>query len=58
MVRYEVKSIYKTYAGCEDTLQEAKDYIAACYAENPDDLIEVKYYDNDKRIADIQNGKV
>jgi len=37
----------------EDTLQEAKAYVAACFADAPDDLVSVAYFDKDEREAEI-----
>lgn len=37
----------------EETMQEAKDYVAACFAEGPDDLLSVEYFDKDQREAEI-----
>lgn len=56
MIRYEVKTPHKSFVGCEDTLEEAKNYIASL--ENAGvEIIQVKYFDNDQRIADIREGK-
>ncbi len=59
MIRVEVKyqtpfmSKPRSFVMQEDTLQEAKDYVAACFADAPDELISVEYYDKDKREAEI-----
>ena len=55
MVRYEVKTIHKSFVGCEGTLKEAKAYISSL--ENVGvEIVDVKYFSNDIRINDIRNG--
>ena len=57
MIRYEVKTPHKTFAGCEGTIEEAKDYIAGL-VEAGVEILNVEYFDKDKRVADIRAGKV
>jgi len=57
MTRYEVKTPHKSFAGCEDTIEEAKAYIAAIKKAGVE-VLEVNYFDNDQRIADIRAGKI
>lgn len=56
MIRYEAKTPHKTFVGCEDTMEEAKAYIEATKAAGVE-IIEVNYYDNAQRVADIRAGK-
>lgn len=62
MIRYEAKSstfstTKKMIVGCESTIEDAKSYIKGL-VDNGVEIIEVTYFDNAKRIADIQNGAV
>jgi hypothetical protein len=57
MIRYEVKTRHKSFVGCEDTLTDAQNYIADLVDAGVE-IIEVKYFDKDQRIADIREGKV
>jgi len=59
MIRYEVKTPYKngSFVGCEPTLEEAKDYIAAL-EEAGVEIIKVEYFDKEQRVADIRAGRV
>ena len=57
MIRYEVKTPHKTFVGCEGTIEEAKDYIAGL-VEAGVEILNVEYFDKDKRVADIRAGKV
>ncbi len=57
MVRYEAKTIHKAFVGCEDTLEEAKTYIASL-EEAGVEIVSVEYYDHDERIAAIRSGNV
>jgi len=57
MVRYEVETIHKSFVGCEDTLEDAKAYIAALEDAGVE-IVSVEYYDRDERIAAIRNGNV
>ncbi len=57
MVRYEAKTIHKAFVGCEDTLEEAKTYIASL-EEAGVEIVSVEYYDRDERIAAIRSGNV
>ena len=57
MIRYEAKTQHKSFVGCEDTIKEAKAYIAAIKKAGVE-VLEVNYFDHDQRIADIRAGKV
>ena len=57
MVRYEVETIHKSFVGCEDTLEDAKAYIAALEDAGVE-IVSVEYYDRDERIAAIRSGNV
>lgn len=57
MIRYEVKTPHKSFVGCEDTLTDAKNYIASLKRAGIE-IIEVEFFDKDQRIADIREGKV
>jgi len=57
MTRYEVKTNHKRFAGCEGTIEEAKAYIASLEKAGVT-ILEVNYFDNDQRLADIRAGKV
>ncbi len=57
MIRYEVKTPHKAFVGCEDTLTEAKRYIASLVEEGVE-ILSVEYYDRDERVAAIRNGDV
>tara|TARA_R110000823_G_scaffold64591_1_gene151482 strand:+ start:349 stop:579 length:231 start_codon:yes stop_codon:yes gene_type:complete len=57
MIRYEVETPHKSFVGCEDTIEEAKDYIQSlvnCGVE----ILKVEYFDRDERINAIRNGEV
>ena len=56
MTRYEVKTPHKTFAGCESTIEEAKAYIAAIKKAGVE-VLEVNYFDNEERVANIRAGK-
>jgi len=56
MTRYEVKTPHKTFAGCEGTIKEAKAYIAAIKKAGVE-VLEVNYFDNEERVANIRAGK-
>ena len=56
MIRYEVKTPHKSFVGCEDTLTDAKNYIADLEAAGVE-IIKVEYFDKDQRVADIREGK-
>ena len=56
MIRYEVKTPYKSFVGCEPTLEEAKDYITAL-EEAGVEIIKVEYFDKEQRVADIRAGR-
>jgi hypothetical protein len=56
MTRYEVKTPHKSFAGCEDTIEEAKAYIDAIKKAGVE-VLEVNYFDNDQRLSDIRAGK-
>ena len=56
MIRYEVKTPHKTFAGCEGTIEEAKAYINAL-TDAGVEILNVEYFDKDQRIADIRAGK-
>jgi len=56
MTRYEVKTPHKTFAGCEGTIEEAKSYIAAIKKAGVE-VLEVNYFDNEERVANIRAGK-
>ena len=56
MIRYEVTTIYKSFVGCEDTQEEAEQYIKSlidCGVE----ILKVEYFDRDQRISQIRNGE-
>lgn len=57
MIRYEYKTPYKGkgVVGCEDTLKKAKAHIAAIKRAGVV-VIDVHYFDNDERIAQIRAG--
>ena len=55
MIRYEVKTPHKSFTGCESTLEEAKAYIAAIKKAGVE-VLEVNYFDNEQRLADIRAG--
>jgi hypothetical protein len=57
MVRYEAKTPYRKFVGCEDTLADAKAYVASLI-ENGVEILKVEYFDNETRIADIKAGRV
>lgn len=57
MIRYEVETIHKNFAGCEDTIEEAKAYIQSLIDAGVE-IVSVHYYDHAQRIADIRAGKV
>ena len=57
MIRYEVNTPHKTFAGCEGTIEEAKAYINAL-TDAGVEILNVEYFDKDQRIADIRAGKV
>jgi hypothetical protein len=56
MTRYEVKTPHKSFAGCEGTIEEAKAYIAAIKKAGVE-VLEVNYFDNEERVANIRAGK-
>jgi len=56
MTRYEVKTPHKSFAGCEGTIEEAKSYIAAIKKAGVE-VLEVNYFDNEERVANIRAGK-
>lgn len=56
MIRYEVKTPHKSFAGCEPTIEEAKAYISAIKKAGVE-VLEVNYFDNQQRLADIRAGK-
>jgi hypothetical protein len=56
MIRYEVKTKHKSFVGCESTLAEAKAYIRTCI-ENGLEVISARFYDNERRVADIMAGR-
>ncbi len=55
MIRYEVKTIHKSFVGYEDTLEDAKAYIKSI---GSDDILSVEYYDRAERETAIRNGEV
>lgn len=57
MIRAEVKTNHKRFVFCEDTLGEAKAYIAAL-EENGVIVETVEYFDRDARVAAIRRGEV
>lgn len=57
MIRGEVKTNHKRFVFCEDTIAEAKAYIATLI-ENGVIIESVEYFDRDARIAAIQRGEV
>ena len=57
MIRYEVETIHKSFAGCEDTMKEAKEYIQSLIDAGVE-IIDVQYYDHAQRIEDIKAGRV
>ena len=57
MIRYEVKTPHKSFVGCEDTIEEAEEYIQSlinCGVE----ILKVAYFDRDDRVDAIRNGNV
>jgi|TARA_R110002050_G_scaffold218592_1_gene354502 hypothetical protein len=57
MIRYEVKTPHKSFVGCEDTIEEAKEYIQSlinCGVE----ILKVEYFDRDDRVDAIRKGEV
>mgnify|MGYP003647972428 FL=1 len=56
MVRYEVKTTHKSFVGCEDTIKDAKAYIEGIKKAGVE-VLEINYFDNAQRIADIKTGK-
>jgi len=56
MIRYEVKTKNKSFAGCESTQKDAEKYIKSLIKAGVE-ILDVKYFDNDARIKDIQEGK-
>jgi len=57
MIRYEVETPHKSFVGCEDTIEEAKEYIQSlidCGIE----ILKVEYFDKDERINAIRNGEI
>lgn len=57
MTRYEVKTPHKSFTGCESTLAEAKAYVEAL-REAGVEILNVRYFDNETRVADIRAGRV
>jgi len=57
MIRYEVKTPHKSFAGCESTIEEAKNYIASL-VEAGVEILKVEYFDRDERVAAIRAGLV
>lgn len=56
MIRIEVKTPHTSFVACEDTMEEAKSYIAAIVSAGVE-LVKVEYFDNDERVANIRAGK-
>ncbi len=56
MTRYEITTPHKSFAGCEPTLEDAKAYVTALVDAGVE-VLNVRYYDNDTRIADIRAGR-
>jgi hypothetical protein len=56
MIRIEVKTPHTSFVACEDTMEEAKSYIAAIVSAGGE-LVKVEYFDNDERVANIRAGK-
>ena len=57
MIRYEVKTPHKSFVGCEDTIEEAKEYIQSlinCGVE----ILKVEYFDRNDRVDAIRKGEV
>lgn len=57
MIRAEIKTPHKSFVFCEDTIEEARAYVAAM-KENGVTILKAEYFDREKRIADIRDGKV
>ncbi len=57
MIRAEVKTKTKSFVFCEGTEEEARAYIEAL-KDNGVEIVNVEYFDNDERIAAIQNGEI
>ena len=57
MTRYEIETPNKCFAGCEDTIDNAKAYVESLKDAGVE-VLKVEYFDNDQRIADIRAGKV
>lgn len=56
MIRIEAKTPHKTFAQVEDTIEEAKAYIASL-EDAGIEFVYVRYFDLETRIADIRAGK-
>ena len=57
MIRAEIKTPHKAFVFCEDTIEEARAYVAAMI-ENGVVVLKAEYYELDVRLADIRSGKV
>jgi len=56
MIRYEAETPHKSFAGCEDTIEEAEAYIQSLIDAGVE-IIRVDYYDRDHRLEEIRNGR-
>ncbi len=57
MIRAEIQTAHNHFVFYEDTIDEAKAYVAAMEAEGVE-IIKAEYFDRETRIADIRAGKV
>ena len=57
MIRYEVKTVHKSFTGCEPTMIEAENYINSLIDAGVE-IIEVNYFNRDTRVKAIREGSV